>query len=117
MTPTPDKPDGEALKACPHCGSADIDPEGWASTDSKGPACNDCGASAGCISQSLADNIGAWNTRTPPPVAMDEVARVIAGLRSASFHLEVMDRGPELPHIAEIQKAIALLTRIKDSSK
>lgn len=42
------------LKPCPFCGSKDIDPEGWASTDRAGPAC-DCGGSA--------DTVSDWNRR------------------------------------------------------
>lgn len=57
------------LLPCPFCGSENIDPTGWASIDSKGPACDDCGASAGEISKDLADNITAWNTRTLTPPA------------------------------------------------
>ena len=56
------------LKPCPFCGSSSIDPKGWASEATHGPACDDCGASAGEISKDLSGNIAAWNTRTPPPV-------------------------------------------------
>lgn len=34
------------LLPCPFCGSTNIDPEGWASTDRAGPACDDCAGSA-----------------------------------------------------------------------
>lgn len=44
-----------ALRACPFCGSENIDAEGWASTDRAGPACDDCGASA--------DTVEIWNSR------------------------------------------------------
>jgi len=43
------------LLPCPFCGSANIDPEGWVSTERKGPACDDC---AGC-----ADTVELWNSR------------------------------------------------------
>lgn len=43
------------LKPCPFCGSQTIDPEGWASTARKGPACDECGSSA--------DTVAEWNTR------------------------------------------------------
>lgn len=52
------------LKACPFCGSANVDPEGWAATDQTGgnyrtgPCCDDCGASA--------DSVERWNTRAQP---------------------------------------------------
>lgn len=57
MTAEPD------LLPCPFCGSENIDPKGWASTNSAGPACDDCGASAGGVSGTLQDNIARWNTR------------------------------------------------------
>lgn len=53
------------LKPCPFCGSKNIDPHGWASEYASGPACDDCGASAGSVSGSDEDNIAAWNTRAP----------------------------------------------------
>lgn len=43
------------LLPCPFCGSTKIDPEGWASTDRAGPACDDCAGSA--------DTIALWNSR------------------------------------------------------
>lgn len=55
--------EGVKLSACPFCGSAEVDPEGWAShnpeTDERrvGPACDDCGASA--------ESVEAWNRRAP----------------------------------------------------
>lgn len=45
----------ERLLPCPFCGGTNIDPEGWASTERKGPACDDC---AGC-----ADTVELWNSR------------------------------------------------------
>lgn len=45
------------LKPCPFCGGK-ADPEGWSSIDRKGPACDDCYASA--------DTIERWNTRATP---------------------------------------------------
>ncbi|MGQ3081041.1 MULTISPECIES: Lar family restriction alleviation protein [Alphaproteobacteria] len=52
------------LLPCPFCGSAKIDPTGWRSLDAQGPACDDCGASAGQISLDHAENVAAWNTRS-----------------------------------------------------
>jgi hypothetical protein len=47
-----------ALLPCPFCGSSNVDPEGWASTERKGPACDDCAGSA--------DTVERWNTRVLP---------------------------------------------------
>lgn len=65
MTPIESLP--AKLLPCPFCGSASIDAKGWASGNSAGPACDDCGASAGCVSSDLADNIAAWNRRAAQP--------------------------------------------------
>ena len=43
------------LLPCPFCGSTNIDPEGWASPDRSGPACDDCSGSA--------DTVELWNSR------------------------------------------------------
>lgn len=61
------------LVPCPHCGSKDVDPEGWGSGGCQcpdadahavmgeeckrrtGPACDDCGATA--------ESVEIWNTR------------------------------------------------------
>jgi hypothetical protein len=65
MTPI-DTPAGQVeLKPCPFCGSKDIDPAGWMSAADSGPACDDCGASAGTINGR--DNLAAWNTRASIP--------------------------------------------------
>ena len=76
------------LLPCPFCGSENIDAQGWASTDSAGPACDDCGASAGGVKGTLQDNITAWNTRAnvihhtaPLRYALDNAARDIKTLR------------------------------------
>lgn len=54
------------LKPCPFCGSKNIDAQGWASTDSAGPACDDCGASSGTVGNTLQENIDWWNHRAAP---------------------------------------------------
>lgn len=64
---TGNKADAVALLPCPFCGSNDVDADGWSNTEGvTGPACNNCGACAGEVSKNAADNIAAWNTRTPP---------------------------------------------------
>jgi hypothetical protein len=55
MTVSRSYPDTHGLLPCPFCGSNNIDPEGWASADRSGPACDDCSCSA--------DTIERWNTR------------------------------------------------------
>jgi hypothetical protein len=63
MTPTLSD---ERLRECPFCGGTNIDPLGWASAESAGPACDDCGASCGDISHTPEQNAAAWNRRTQP---------------------------------------------------
>jgi len=53
----------EELKRCPFCGSNDVDADGWSSSETSGPACNNCGASAGDGSKTPEENIMLWNTR------------------------------------------------------
>lgn len=55
------------LFPCPFCGSTSVDPEGWASTERAGPACDDCAGTA--------DTVELWNTR---PVTREVVAAVAA---------------------------------------
>jgi hypothetical protein len=49
------------LLPCPFCGSRNVDPEGWVSTDRSGPACDDCCGSA--------NTVELWNSR--PSLAGD----------------------------------------------
>lgn len=70
--------EGLALAPCPFCGSNAIDPTGWASTDSAGPACEDCGASAGKSGDTVKQNVAAWNRRAvlpAEPVALPYVVQ------------------------------------------
>ena len=64
MSAQTDNPETLVLLPCPFCGSADIDAHGWASEHATGPACDDCGASAGGVSAAHADNVAAWNQRS-----------------------------------------------------
>lgn len=63
------------IKPCPFCDSKSIDPEGWASTDRKGPACDDCGATA--------DTVSLWNTRPEDDRLRSMLANVEMSSRSA----------------------------------
>lgn len=74
------------LKPCPFCGSANIDVRGWASEMTAGPACDECGASAGGATDSIANNIAAWNAR----VSVDPTN--YAHLGTIAYALEVIDR-------------------------
>lgn len=63
------------LKPCPFCGSKEIDPRGWASTDSAGPACDDCGAATGDVGDTLEENIRLWNTRVSQWLPIESAPR------------------------------------------
>jgi hypothetical protein len=74
------------LLPCPFCGSANIDPEGWASQIAKGPACDDCGATA--------ETVDVWNTRpaaapaSPPSGELPDDLRVpLHGLQADREYL------------------------------
>lgn len=66
---SPTDEESSGLAPCPFCGSTSIDARGWASENSAGPACDDCGASAGDVSEKLEGNIAAWNKRAQDPDA------------------------------------------------
>lgn len=66
------------LLPCPFCGSTEIDPTGWASTETAGPACEDCGASAGDIKGTVEHNVAAWNRRS---LSSDSVSDGSKGVR------------------------------------
>ena len=72
MTSTPDKPAGEALKACPFCGREQAIISPYLDTDQTAWACvcRVCGARMDAMSKARA--AAAWNTRTPPPSALDD---------------------------------------------
>ena len=78
MTAQPTAPE-PALRECPFCGSKNIDPAGWMSGNgSTGPACDDCGASAGSHNFSQEKNVELWNTRAAAP----EVAALAKAVRA-----------------------------------
>ena len=67
----------EELKPCPFCGG-ECDPEGWYGADTgagprRGPACNECGATA--------DSVTAWNRRASLAQQAGEDARDAARYR------------------------------------
>lgn len=64
------------LLMCPFCNSKNIDPEGWASTERAGPACDDCAGTA--------DTAEIWNSRPG-------LARLVIAARKVAFE----DQGPE----------------------
>jgi hypothetical protein len=52
------------LKACPFCGSKNVDAEGWRNSEGvTGPACDNCGSSAGGVFQTSEENVALWNMR------------------------------------------------------
>lgn len=89
----------EALLPCPFCGSSNIDAEGWASVTAKGPACDNCGASAGIVSDDHSVNIAAWNNRAHPVEAealeWRDIARDLAKYPCETKGLEDMEPGSE----------------------
>ncbi|MES2783799.1 MAG: Lar family restriction alleviation protein [Pseudomonadota bacterium] len=104
---------GEELKPCPFCGSTNVDAKGWASQNSNGPACDDCGASAG---STLADtpeaNIAAWNTR-PDSTAVQELVEALRPL--AEKKLPARRTGNASHYVflhSEIEAAKAVFARL-----
>ena len=76
MTPTPSKPAGEALKACPFCGGeAQRMTIGEDEPNNAGGdviVCTQCQAS-GHVEFGRKENlVSRWNARTPPPSALDD---------------------------------------------
>jgi len=56
------------LLPCPFCGSTNIDPEGWASTERAGPACDDCAGTA--------DTVELWNKRPGVDAERERCAKI-----------------------------------------
>ena len=101
------------LLPCPFCGSANIDAAGWASTNSSGPACDDCGASAG---STLADtpeaNIAAWNNRQPTQTNALKIARE-AAIEECALLVEGMGTSHDSHAGERFAKAIRALKESK----
>jgi hypothetical protein len=70
------------LLPCPFCGSTNIDPEGWASTERAGPACDDCAGTA--------DTVALWNRRPVTAAEMPKLSDLAAVIHDARF-------GPDYP--------------------
>jgi hypothetical protein len=96
------------LKPCPFCGSANVDPEGWASLVSSGPACDDCGAgSPHTIRSTLEENTAAWNDRAAI-LAMDRRAEATATFGDAG-PIPGVDFGDEFaPYASPPTPAVAV---------
>ena len=98
----------EALKPCPFCGSANIDPEGWSRNDGvSGPACDDCGASAESVAQ--------WNKRAFEPCG---VIAEIAAERQRQIEAEGWTPGHDDEHtdgaMAQAAAAYAYATTLPE---
>jgi transposase-like protein len=78
----------EVLKSCPFCGSDKVEADGWASTDTHGPACEDCGGSCGSALDAPEQNITAWNTRTTDQAKDEEIARLREALELAANRMQ-----------------------------
>lgn len=70
---------------CPFCGSPNIDPRGWMSRDSAGPACDDCGAAAGYVGQTPEGNLEVWNKRVQEPLFVEFIDFVITTEKLLSY--------------------------------
>jgi hypothetical protein len=77
------------LMPCPFCGSQNIDPEGWASTDRAGPACDDCAGTA--------DTVELWNKR--PIIGL---SRLVIAARKVAFEDRSREAIRELDHASEV---------------
>lgn len=85
----------EVLKSCPFCGSDKVEADGWASTDTHGPACEDCGGSCGSALDTPEQNIAAWNLRTTDRANDEEIARLKSALEEIVNPLAAMQRRAE----------------------
>ena len=128
MTPTPDKPAGEALKACPFCGGKvnsdcfERNREGLCTEPAV--CCNACGYIMTfdfATAKPHTDVIAKFNTRTPPPSALDdEVAAVLEDLvADASKVYRISERRNVTWNSLAVSIALAkaLLTRLKASGR
>jgi Lar family restriction alleviation protein len=102
--------DSAVLLPCPFCGSANIDPEGWGSENSSGPACDDCGASAGStVASTPEENIEAWNKRQPTQSdALKAAGAAIRGLLdiTSEYNLDSEQAGRAYAALHDIGTAL-----------
>lgn len=90
------------IEPCPFCGSEHVDALGWASTESAGPACDDCGASAGSVKNTPEQNLDAWNKRSPQPAG-----ERVKGLEQLSAAIQrLIGRGNALLGYCETPEAL-----------
>jgi hypothetical protein len=89
------------LLPCPFCGSKNIDPKGWASTDRAGPACDDCAGSA--------DTVEIWNTRPGAKHIEVDIGAAAAALQSSPELCAMMNEMVGGPALVEAQSQIERL--------
>ena len=93
-TPSDERAEVSELLPCPFCGSADIDPEGWATKGGiMGPACNACQASVGSALLSTEENIAAWNRRALASRAHGDEPALFVSPGQLADHSDPMDDG------------------------
>jgi hypothetical protein len=92
-----------SLLPCPFCGSNNVDPEGWGSTDRAGPACDDCAGTA--------DTVELWNTRPLEQKKSIEVdiGAAVAALQESPDLAAMMTEMVGGPALIEAQTAIETL--------
>lgn len=98
----------DELNPCPFCGSRNIDAEGWRNSEGvTGPACDDCGASAGSVSQDSTANIAAWNTRSPAEICKGDEWKSLSVTAIAAENTSVAEYVGSLEaRIAELEATL-----------
>lgn len=95
------------LKACPFCGSKNIDPRGWLGEgDVTGPACYDCGGSAGESAKTAQENVVLWNTRP-----LEEALREELRMRTEELARMTQERANEAKEAGLAEAAVAKAQR------